>query len=116
MRVLNPRHLFGAARYSLRGLANAFRHEQSFRHEVLVLAALALVLLITRPGARVSLVVIGAWIGVMIVELLNSALECALDLITTERNPVVGRAKDMASAAIFLGVALNILLWASFLF
>ena len=116
MRVCNPRHLFGAARYSLQGLAHAFRHEQAFRHEVLVLAVLMLVLCITRPGAGISLLVIGAWIGVMIVELLNSALECALDLITTERSPIVGRAKDMASAGVFLGVVLNVLLWAHLVF
>ncbi len=116
MRALNFRHLFGAARYSLQGLGHAFRHEQAFRHEALVLIVLAAILIITRPGLGLSLLVVGAWVGVMIVELLNSALECALDLITKEHNPLVGRAKDMASAGVFLGVVLNVLLWAYLIF
>lgn len=116
MRLLNPHHLINAARYSLQGLGHVFRHEQAFRHEVAVLIVLGIILGITRPGWGTGLLVIGAWVAVMIVELLNSGLECALDLITREHNPLVGRAKDMASAAVFLAVVLNVLLWACLLF
>ena len=116
MRYLNLGHLFNAARYSLQGLGHVVRHEQAFRHEVLVLIALIIILTLLRPGTGVSLLVVSAWMGVMIVELLNSSLECSLDLITSERNPMVGRAKDMASAAVFLAVVLNVLLWAWLIF
>ena len=116
MRYFNLTHLFNAARYSLQGLGHVTRHEQAFRHEVVVLFVQIIILALTRPGLGISLLVIGAWVGVMIVELLNSSLECALDLITLERNPLVGRAKDMASAAVFLAVVLNVLLWAWLIF
>lgn len=116
MSVLNLHHLCGAARYSVQGLGHAFKHEQAFRHEVMVLAAMAIILGITRPGWGTALLLVGCWLAVMVIELLNSGLECALDLISTDFNPLIGRAKDMASAAVFIGVVVNVALWAYVIF
>jgi len=116
MHFFNVRHLLNAGRYSLQGLGHAFRHEQAFRHEVLVLIVMIVVLLASRPGMGTALLVVGAWMAVMALELLNSSLECTLDLIGREHNPLIGRAKDMASSAVFLGVVLNVLLWAYLIF
>jgi len=48
----------------------------------------------------------------MVVELLNSALEAAVDRISSERHPLAGKAKDMGSAAVFLALAMSLLCWA----
>ena len=79
---------------------------------VLVLAVLALLLAATGKGAGEWLLVLGGWLGVMVVELLNSADEESFDLVTTEWNERVKRGKDMASAAIFLAMVINAGIWA----
>ncbi len=109
--MLNFRHLAGATRYSFSGLQRAWKGEQAFRHEVLVLGLIIILLFVLRPGPAWSAGLLAAWICVMIVELLNSALEEAFDLSSPEYNIHVKHGKDMASAAVFLGVILNILLW-----
>lgn len=111
-RFINPKHLMGATKNSLSGLAFAWKGEQAFRHEVLVLAVLAVLLAATGKSAGEWLLVLGGWIGVMVVELLNSADEESFDLVTTEWNEHVKRGKDMASAAIFLAMIINAGIWA----
>ena len=110
-RFINPKHLMGATKNSLSGLAFAWKGEQAFRHEVLVLAVLAVLLAATGKSAGEWLLVLGGWIGVMVVELLNSADEESFDLVTTEWNEHVKRGKDMASAAIFLAMVINAGVW-----
>ena len=110
-RFINPKHLMGATKNSLSGLAFAWKGEQAFRHEVLVLAVLAVLLAATGKSAGEWLLVLGGWIGVMVVELLNSADEESFDLVTTEWNEHVKRGKDMASAAIVLAMVINAGVW-----
>lgn len=111
MRLINPSHLFGATRHSLAGLVHAFKAEQAFRHEVLVLGVLVLVLAFGGYSSATWLLVLGGWLLVMIVELLNSAIEEAFDLVSTDWHPRIKAGKDMASAAIFLALVLNVGLW-----
>ena len=106
-RFINPKHLMGATKNSLSGLVFAWKGEQAFRHEVLVLVVLAALLAVTGKDAGQWLLVLGGWLGVMVVELLNSADEESFDLVTTEWNEHVKRGKDMASAAIFLAMIIN---------
>lgn len=106
------KRLFAAAGNSLAGLAAAWRHEAAFRQE----AALGLILL---PGSfwlgqtsveRILLA--GSWLLVLVVELLNSAIEAAVDRVGTDRHELAGRAKDMGSAAVFLSMLIAGLAWA----
>ena len=106
-RFINPKHLMGATKNSLSGLVFAWKGEQAFRHEVLVLVVLVALLAVTGKDAGQWLLVLGGWLGVMVVELLNSADEESFDLVTTEWNEHVKRGKDMASAAIFLAMIIN---------
>jgi len=100
-----------ACGYSWRGLAAAWRHEAAFRQEA-VLAAV--------------LVPLGAWLGadgverallagsvllVLVVELLNSAVEAVVDRIGSEPHELSGRAKDLGSAAVFVALAGVVLVW-----
>ncbi|MEM6162558.1 diacylglycerol kinase [Erwinia sp. P6884] len=100
-----------AAGYSWQGLRAAWQHEAAFRQEaVAVLVAIILACwLDVDPVTRVLL--IGSVVLVIIVEILNSAIEAVVDRIGSEIHPLAGRAKDMGSAAVLLAILLAIAVW-----
>ena len=101
-----------ALRYSLRGIGAALRLEPAFRQEcVLALVLIPLALwLPAEPGEKALLV--ASVLLVLIVELLNSALEAAVDRHSREFHTLAGRAKDFASAAVFLCLVNCVAVWA----
>jgi len=106
------RRLMNATRYTRDGLAAAFRHEDAFRQEVfLALLLIPLALYLGETGIERALM-IAAVLGVLIVELLNSALEAAVDRISLEHHPLIKRAKDMGSAAVMIALVNVVLVWA----
>ena len=97
---------------SCAGLADAWRHESAFRQEILLAAALipvAFLVPVTR-GERALL--IATVLLVMIVELLNTGVEVAIDRISFEHHSLSKRAKDIGSAAVLLALLLLALVWA----
>ena len=100
-----------ATNHTVAGLASAWRSEAAFRQEVSVILILipVAVWLAKTPGELVWL--IGSGLLVLIVELLNTAIEYTLDRIGTERHELAGRAKDMGSAAVFLSLTLWTFSW-----
>jgi len=101
-----------ATRYSWQGLRAAWRNESAFRQEcVLGLVMLPVAFLLGENLVQTALL-IGVCIVVLIVELLNSAVEAVVDRIGPEHNDLAGRAKDMGSAAVMLSIAL---VWATWL-
>ena len=109
--MINLRHIIGALLYSLAGLRRAWSNEQAFRHEVLILPVLIVLLAVIRPGVGWTAALMAAWLLVMGLELLNSAIEEAFNLISPEYNLHVKYGKDMASAAILMGLLINGVLW-----
>jgi diacylglycerol kinase (ATP) len=103
--------LWTAALYSLAGLKEAVRHERPFRDETLVLFLMGVWFAFSRPGKATVLVLTGSWLLVMILELVNSAVERAFNLISRERHPEIKAGKDMLSLAIFLAILFNLVLW-----
>lgn len=100
-----------AMRYSAQGLKHAFTHEAAFRQELaLLVVALPVAAIISRSVTEFALLV-GVLILVLIVELLNSALEAVADAVTLEHHPLIGRAKDTGSAAVLLSFVLAGLVW-----
>ncbi len=98
------RRIVNAARYSLAGLAAAVRQEAAFRQELMLAVVLVpLGLYLGRSGSERALLV-GSVLLVLVVELLNSAIESAVDRISTERHPLAGTAKDLGSAAVMLSL------------
>ncbi len=100
-----------ALKYSIKGFRAAIREESAFRQE-LTLAAILVpigVFIPVEPVERVLL--LGSVILVLIVELLNSSIENAVDRIGLERNELSGRAKDLGSAAVTLALLLCVLTW-----
>lgn len=105
------RRIVNATFFSLNGLRAAWRHEEAFRQECalsIVLAPAALWLGQT-PVERVLLV--GSLLIVLIVELLNSAVEAAVDRVGTDHHRLSGQAKDLGSAAVFVSLLLVVVVW-----
>ncbi|MFQ5993596.1 MAG: diacylglycerol kinase [Acidiferrobacterales bacterium] len=100
-----------AAGYSLAGLRAATSREAAFRQELVLFAILApLGFWLGRTGVERALL-IGSLLVVLIVELLNSAVETLVNRVGTERNELSGMAKDLGSAAVFLSIALVLVVW-----
>jgi len=114
--LFDLRRVWRAAGYSLNGLKTALKYELPFRQEMALFVFLApLGLWLGRDGVERSLLV-GSLALVLIVELLNSAIETVVNRIGNEPHELSGRAKDIASAAVFLSLLLVALVWVLVLF
>jgi diacylglycerol kinase (ATP) len=102
---------FIALRVALQGLAAAWRHEIPFRMEVVVAALLVPFVFFIGTTAVERALLVGSLLLVLIVELLNSALEATLDRVSLEHHPLIGRAKDIASAAVGLSLVNVVVIW-----
>ena len=97
--------------YSWQGLKTCYRKEEAFKQEVW-LAAILIPLAIYLGESSIEIaIMIGSVILVMIVEILNSAIEAVVDRIGMERHKLSGRAKDMGSAAVFLALVNVVVMW-----
>jgi len=96
---------------SYKGFAGAFREEAAFRQELaLAVVLIPLGLWLGRNGVE-RLLLIGPVLVLLIVELLNSAIEATVDRVGLERHPLSGLAKDIGSAAVFLSITLLAASW-----
>lgn len=103
--------LIKATGYSWKGFKAAFKHEAAFRQELLLLAVLAPAGIWLGQTAVQRALLVGSLIAVLIVELLNSAVEAAIDRVGEEHHRLSGRAKDMGSAAVLLSLICAALFW-----
>lgn len=105
-------HVLHACGYSFKGLRAAFRHEEAFRLELLaVIVMLPLAIWLGQTAVEYALL-IGSLLLVLIVELINSAIEAVVDRVGVEHHELSGRAKDIGSAAVFLTLLNVTLIWA----
>ena len=100
-----------ATYYSYKGIIAAYRNEAAFRQELTVMLVLLPVAFWLGETAVQRIVLIAPCLLVIIVELLNSAIEAIVDRIGPEMHELSGRAKDMGSAAVLFSLALVILSW-----
>lgn len=108
--------ILNATRYSLSGIRAAYRHEDAFRQEAL-LAAILIPLALWLPASGIGhALMIGSVILVLIVELINSAVEATVDRISLEHHELAKRAKDIGSAAVFFALVNVVLVWSLVLF
>lgn len=98
------RRIWNAFFYSVAGLGAAYKHEDAFRQEVLLAAILIPLVFFLPAGGAGRALMIGAVLLVLIVELLNSAIEAAVDRISLENHELAKRAKDIGSAAVMLAL------------
>lgn len=104
-----------AAFYSYKGVISSFRHEAAFRQE-LVAAIVLIPLAHWLPvNTEQRILLVGSVVLVLIVELLNSAVESVVDRVGYEHHELAGRAKDQGSAAVFIALGLWAYVWGSVL-
>lgn len=107
--------LLGASRYSLQGLKAAFVHEAAFRQELAIGVPLMLAAPWLGRGLAETTLLIASIVFVLVVELLNSAVEAIADAVSLQAHPLLGRAKDLGSAAVMLSILVAVLVWAGVL-
>ena len=110
------RRLMNALGYSLDGFKAAYKHEDAFRQEVLLAIILVPLAFYLGDNSIEKALMIGSVLLVLIVELLNSAVEAVVDRVSIERHELAKRAKDIGSAAVFVALALVIITWSLLLF
>lgn len=107
--------IWNASRYSLCGLIYALKNEQSFRCEAAVLFIISALIIFLNIPFNLSSVMIIAWLFVMCLELINSSVEKAFDLIDEHYRPEIKAGKDMLSASVFIAIICNVILWLNIL-
>jgi diacylglycerol kinase (ATP) len=105
------KRIFSAIGYSLDGFKAAWQNEASFRQELLVVVIGTVTALSLRISAFEKLMLIGVLVLVLIVELINSALEALVDRISLEPHPLSKNVKDIGSAAVALAIGLAVAAW-----
>jgi diacylglycerol kinase (ATP) len=105
------RRILRATKFSAQGLAQAWQHEAAFRQELVLVLLLTPVAAWLGQTALERAVLIGCCLIVLIVELINSAIEAAIDRHGDEHHKLSGRAKDMGSAAVFVSLVLVAVVW-----
>ena len=98
-------------RYSVDGLQATYQYEAAFRQEVIVAAVLIPLALWLSVSVSSKLLMIASVVLVLIVELLNSAIEAAVDRISPETHELAKRAKDAGSAAVRVAIANAVVVW-----
>ena len=106
------RRVWNAFHYSRAGLQAAYRHEDAFRQEALLALVLIPLAIWLGEGAVERALLIGCVLLVLIVELINSAIEATVDRISLELHPMAKRAKDIGSAAVMIALLNAVLVWA----
>lgn len=110
------RRIVNTLGYTLAGLRFAWRSEEAFRIEVVLGVVLVPLALWLEPSGVGRALLIGSWGWVMVVELLNTALEKTVDRLSLERHPLSKSIKDLGSAAVGLSLVLALLVWVLVLF
>ncbi len=108
--------IINAAGYSWLGFKAAYQHEAAFRQELSLILVLTPVALYFGSSYADKAVLIASLVFILLVEILNSALEATVDRFGDELHPLSGRAKDMGSAAVFLAFVIAGLVWFAVLY
>jgi len=109
------KRVFAAFTHSLEGIASTFKHEEAFRQEAILAAFLVPASFLLGVPLAHHLFLVGSIVLVLIVELLNSAVEAVVDDVSLSSRPLAKRAKDMGSAAVLLSLLNCLICWISVL-
>ncbi len=110
------KRIIGAFGYSMDGFRSAWQHEAAFRQEMLLMVVGTVSALSMSISAFEKFMLIGVLVLMLIVELMNSAIEAVVDRISLDHHPLSKNAKDFGSAAVFLSVGLAATAWGVVLF
>jgi diacylglycerol kinase (ATP) len=107
--------LRAAVKYSLNGFRQAWHEEAAFRQELMLFALLLPVALLVPVTVVERIVLVGSAVLVLVVELLNSAIEAVVDRVSFDRHELSQRAKDLGSAAVMMSLLVAGLCWLAIL-
>ncbi len=107
--------IINAAGYSWLGFKAAYKNEAAFRQELWLAIILTPVALYLGGTSLEKAILICSLLFVLVVELLNSAIESVVDRIGNEHHELSGRAKDMGSSAVFIAITITVILWCAIL-
>ena len=110
------RRIWNAFHYSLDGLCAAFRHEDAFRQELLLSAVLIPLGLWLGDSGLEKAMLVAPVLLLLVVELLNSAIEATVDRISLDDHRLAKRAKDISSAAVLISMVMLATIWLLVLF
>lgn len=107
-----PKQLWRAFQWTVQGFKSAYKVEASFRLEVWLVLVLSIAAFWMAQTATQLFILIAGSLLVLLVELINSAIEAVVDLVVgAKQHPLAGRAKDIGSAAVFLALCIYGLAW-----
>ena len=104
--------IWNAFGYSMEGLKAAIRNEDAFRQEIFLAAILVPLALVLHVGRVETAMMIASVLLVLIVELLNSAIEATVDRVSLDNHRLAKRAKDIGSASVLLSLVNMVVVWA----
>jgi len=108
--------IFNNSRYAIEGLIHAIKTETSFKIELFIAVLFFLIIYFLPFELVYKLILIVTFVIILIVELLNSAIENVVDLVTKEIHPLAKSAKDIGATAVLFAILLHLLCWAIILF
>ena len=112
---IGPGRVVKALGYSIDGIASAWRTEAAFRQEALLAIVLVPVACILPVPVLHRALLVGGVLMVLMIELLNSSIEAAIDRISLDHHPLARKSKDTGSAAVLLAITITTLLWSAVL-
>lgn len=109
-------HVIKAFGFSMKGLKAAFKYEEAFRLELMALVVMVPLAFWVGQNPLEYALLLGSLMLVLIIELVNSALEAVVDRVGVEHHVLSGRAKDIGSAAVFMALMNNTMIWGFLLY
>lgn len=104
-------HLFKNTKYALEGFLHAFKTESSFKLELFAAVFIVIGIIFVDTSLTNKLILLVSGILVLIIELVNSAIENVVDLVTKEIHPLAKNAKDIGSTAVMFSIILHSVCW-----
>ncbi len=104
-------HLFKNTQYALEGFLHAFKTESSFKLELLAGVFIIPTIFVLDISISSQLILLVTFFLIMIVELLNSAVENVVDLVTKDIHPLAKNAKDIGATAVMFSIVLHVICW-----
>ncbi len=113
--VTGIRRIINAAGYSWKGICSAYKHEAAFRQELWLAIVLVPAGIYLGETVLDKAILVCSVLFVLVVELVNSAIESVVDRVSNEHHELAGRAKDMGSAAVLIALIITAIVWAAVL-
>lgn len=115
MKILDIGRFSRALRFSMEGLQEAFKKETACQQELIMLFVLSPVACFLDIGVVEKIMLVSSLLLILIIEIMNTAIETIANLVSPEHHPLAKYAKDLGSAAVLLSLVMEVIVWAGIL-